>query len=121
VTEEKRSNAHRWRLAGLLAALLLVVGAAVWMTWPQSGGKPDYGPAVRREERPSPVDEATRRRIDLWLSDRHLNPYGDPPGTEYTGGTPLFNEKTGERKDRYEYILAKHPELNPAPEGKKHP
>jgi hypothetical protein len=40
-----------------------------------------------------------------------LNEYGDPKDTMYAGGTPLFNEMTGETVDRYEYILKQHPEL----------
>lgn len=52
-----------------------------------------------------------RRRIDEWLSDNGLNEFGDPPDTVYMGGTPLFNEMTGESIDRYQYILNKHPEL----------
>ncbi len=52
-----------------------------------------------------------KRRIDQWLEQQNLNQYGDPKDTMYAGGTPLFDELTGERKDRYEYILEKHPEL----------
>ena len=52
-----------------------------------------------------------RRRIDEWLSENGLNEFGDPPDTIYMGGTPLFNETTGESIDRYQYILNKHPEL----------
>jgi hypothetical protein len=29
----------------------------------------------------------------------------------YAGGTPLFDESSGRRTDRYDYILSKHPEL----------
>ncbi|MCX6796434.1 MAG: hypothetical protein NTW06_02955 [Candidatus Falkowbacteria bacterium] len=50
-------------------------------------------------------------RIDKFLEDNSLNRYGDPVGTMYTGGTPLFNEITGERIDRFEYIINKYPEL----------
>lgn len=57
------------------------------------------------------IDEETRRRIDEWIRTAGRNEFGDAPGTVYTGGTPLFNERTGQRLDRYEYILRKHPEL----------
>lgn len=60
------------------------------------------------------VDDETMRRIDRWLRETGRNPYGDPKGTSYAGGTPLFDERTGARKDRYEYILEKHPELRKA-------
>lgn len=61
------------------------------------------------------VDEATRKRIDAWIKAEGRNPYGDPPGTSYAGGDPLFDEmRPGPRKDRYEYILERHPELRAA-------
>lgn len=112
---EQPFRGNPWRLASLLAALVVLIAAGVYMMWPQ---RPEAGPAPVREERPSPVDAATRGRVDAWLAEKHLNQYGDAPGTHYTGGTPLFNERTGERKDRYEYILSKHPELKTAPGGK---
>jgi hypothetical protein len=57
------------------------------------------------------VDEETRKRIDRWVRENNRNEFGDPHGTVYAGGTPLFNEMTGRTLDRYEYILKKHPEL----------
>lgn len=58
-----------------------------------------------------PVDEATKKRIDDWIEKSGRNPYGDPKDTFYTGGNPLFDERRPGLKDRYEYILEKHPEL----------
>lgn len=49
--------------------------------------------------------------VDAWLKARGLNEFGDPPGTMYMGGTPLFDEATGERRDRIEYVIEKHPEV----------
>ena len=49
-------------------------------------------------------------RIDKWIVTNGLNKYGDPADTLYTGGTPLFNEHTGEQIDRYEYIKRQHPD-----------
>ncbi|HIE52220.1 MAG TPA: hypothetical protein EYP85_10715 [Armatimonadetes bacterium] len=57
------------------------------------------------------IDEALKRKIDRWIEERGLNEFGDSPDTVYIGGTPLFDERTGQRKDRYEYILERHPEL----------
>ena len=57
------------------------------------------------------VDDKTRERVDRWVRENGRNTYGDPSDTVYMGGTPLFNEMTGQRKDKYEYILEKHPEL----------
>lgn len=57
------------------------------------------------------IDPETKRRIDQWIRENGRNEYGDPRGTVYAGGTPLFNEMSGATTDRYEYILKKHPEL----------
>ncbi|MDD5031788.1 MAG: hypothetical protein PHR36_01955 [Patescibacteria group bacterium] len=52
-----------------------------------------------------------KEKIDNWLEKNNLNRYGDPAETMYAGGTPLFNEATGESVDRYDYILKNHPNL----------
>ncbi len=52
-----------------------------------------------------------KAQIDAWIRANGYNSYGDPEGTMYIGGTPLFNEQTGETIDRYDYILHQHPEL----------
>jgi hypothetical protein len=49
--------------------------------------------------------------IDHWIAMNDLNRYGDPKGTVYLGGTPLFDEKAGQYMDRYEYIYLYHPEV----------
>ena len=112
---ERLFSPNPWRVATLLAALVLLIGAGIYMMWPVHDSSP-APPPVR--EQPSPVDAPARQRIDAWLAQNHLNQYGDPPGTNYAGGTPLFDEHTGKRWDRYEYILSKHPELKSAP-GRK--
>ena len=48
--------------------------------------------------------------VDAWLREKKLDPYGHPEGTMYAGGTPLFDERTGERKDRLAYVLERHPD-----------
>ncbi len=49
--------------------------------------------------------------IDTWLTDNGFNQYGDPKGTTYMGGSPLFDEHSGAMVDRYEYVLRNHPQL----------
>ncbi|MFB6225283.1 MAG: hypothetical protein ABEI13_02395 [Candidatus Paceibacteria bacterium] len=44
------------------------------------------------------------------MEENNLNVYGDPEGTVYTGGTPLFDETTGERTSLYNYLTANHPD-----------
>jgi hypothetical protein len=57
------------------------------------------------------VDETTKQRIEDWIKKNNRNQYGDPADTMYAGGNPLFDERSPKMKDRYEYILEKHPEL----------
>jgi hypothetical protein len=60
------------------------------------------------------ADELSREdkdQIDAWLAENDLNRYGDKLNTFYTGGTPLFDEVTGESKERFEYILEKIPDI----------
>lgn len=86
---------------------------------PATGGAGAWsaGPVEVRLEvapRPTPAEEAAARRracVERELSDRGLNAYGDPPGTVYTGGTPLFDEKTGRREDRLDHVLARVPAI----------
>lgn len=43
--------------------------------------------------------------IDRVLLERGLNIYGDPEGTMYPGGSPLFDEATGATMDRYDFVM----------------
>ena len=49
-----------------------------------------------------------KKYIDDMIRKSGLNEFGDPRGTVYAGGTPLFNETTGKVTDRYDYIVGKH-------------
>ncbi|ATB38481.1 hypothetical protein CYFUS_003916 [Cystobacter fuscus] len=48
--------------------------------------------------------------VDRWLQEHKLDRYGHAEGTMYTGGTPLFNEATGETQDRLEHVFARQPD-----------
>ena len=63
-----------------------------------------------REEHPNQPD-SVNACVDAWLGRHQLNEYADPPGTMYAGGTPLFNERTGQRTDRMIYLFAKNAQL----------
>lgn len=52
----------------------------------------------------------TIEEADKWLSEKKLNPYGDAEDTMYMGGSPLFNESTGESTDRYVHLKKKFPD-----------
>ena len=48
------------------------------------------------------------KKIDAWIKRNNLDTVGNPIGTMYTGGTPLFDENTGMSTDRYVYIINNH-------------
>lgn len=66
---------------------------------------------VMDDEKESSLSQTNKKNIDEWLVDNGLNRYGDLQDTMYAGGTPLFNEMTGESIDRFDYLLAKYPDL----------
>jgi len=80
---------------------LLLIGAAL-----------SYTPTSEeaRQPTPSPISEIEKQQIQSWIEENDLNKYGDPKNTLYPGGTPLFNEGTGETIDLYDYILRNHPD-----------
>ncbi len=59
------------------------------------------------------LDDQQKKWIDETLKKKGLNEYGDPKGTVYAGGTPLFDERTGKMWDRHEYIADKHKDWLP--------
>lgn len=56
--------------------------------------------------------QTEKELIDIWLSDnkKTFNNFGDPIDMTYTGGTPLFDERSGKTIDRYDYIVENHPD-----------
>ena len=52
--------------------------------------------------------------LDRWLQEHKMDTFGHPEGTMYAGGSPLFNEATGESRDRLEYVFARQPEARKA-------
>jgi hypothetical protein len=68
-------------------------------------------PACPKKTGPPPAEPISEEScVDAWLTERELDPYGSPKGTMYAGGTPLFDERTGQTIDRLEYVYRKHPE-----------
>lgn len=57
-----------------------------------------------------PLDETEIFKIEQWITQNNLNKYGDPKDTIYAGGTPLFDESTGDYRNKYDYIMEKHPD-----------
>lgn len=65
----------------------------------RTGSEPSL--AVRKGTEPSSC-------IDGWLAEHQLDPYGSPVGTQYAGGTPLFDPASGESISRVDYVMARH-------------
>jgi hypothetical protein len=73
-----------------------------------------YGAAIKPKrmviDNQPAIDVQEKARIDAWIKANNLNEFGDPQDTVYAGGSPLFDEATGEMTDRYVYILHHHPD-----------
>ncbi len=76
----------------------------------------------------SPAEkQAQENCLDKWLKGKKLDRYGHDEGTMYAGGTPLFNEMTGESRERLDYVYERQSEAKKAcapsaqstPENKK--
>lgn len=57
------------------------------------------------------ISDTLKQKIDAWIVQEGRNEYGDPKGTVYAGGNPLFDERTPGLKDKYVYILERNPGL----------
>jgi len=67
--------------------------------------------ACRQEAPPVPPAAPAGSCLDRQLAAKGLNPFGDPEGTMYAGGTPLFDEKTGRSTPREQYVFTRHPDI----------
>jgi len=65
--------------------------------------------AACRESAPQPGQ--AQSCLDRQLAAKGLNPFGDPTDMMYAGGSPLFNEKTGESTPREQYVYSRHPDI----------
>lgn len=67
------------------------------------------GSMIGATETGTETSDEEKRAIDGWIDDNGLNQYGDDADTMYAGGSPLFDESTGTRKDRFAYVKSRHP------------
>ena len=99
----------------ILLVIILAL-AAGFFVFGQAGTRfAEDAPAAetRGEEKQVSSDNAflqERKLIGDWIVLNDLNQYGDPKDMVYIGGTPLFDESTGESIDKYEYILQNYPD-----------
>ncbi|MBM7117187.1 hypothetical protein [Archangium primigenium] len=85
------------------------------LTPTDSGAPSDSGTRVQ-----GGLPAAQEACVDQWLKEHKLDRYGHPEGTMYAGGSPLFNEATGETQDRLAHVFARQPDAQkacPAPAG----
>ena len=47
--------------------------------------------------------------VDAWLQTHGFDRYGSPEGTSYAGGTPLFDESSGQQTDRFAFLALHRP------------
>jgi hypothetical protein len=98
-------------------ALLLLLLAAGCREQSPHGVTPPPSDTAARPAPPSgsagggPVVSADQAACaDRWLSEHKLDPYGNPQGTSYLGGTPTFDERTGQTIDRWVLVAKNRPE-----------
>jgi len=70
---------------------------------------PENNPTKSESELYAELPKDEKDDILNWMEQNNLNVYGDPESTVYTGGTPLFDEETGQRQSVYEYLTENHP------------
>lgn len=110
VSSSGQSSFFSW----LGAALILLGTVALFVAFRYFlDGRGPARQIFNQNSQASPVQGELRdtelKRVDEWLSQQRLDQYGNPEGTFYAGGTPLFDERTGERIDRLEYLKLKFP------------
>ena len=95
----------------IIIVLAFVVVAIIVAFWPQDEVlEENISPAILWSSMRNRAEDINEKaKIEKWLVDSKLNEYGEPADTLYAGGTPLFDESTGEKMDRYEYIKENHP------------
>jgi hypothetical protein len=96
-------------LIGAFVVVGLVMSSPRWLA-PGAGDKTLTPPDDQAGQSAQAPSEAEKSRIEVWIQAEGLNSYGDPADTLYAGGTPLFDETTGQYIDRYDYILGNHPD-----------
>lgn len=93
--------------------IFLVIAPAAWAayrSWRDLVNATTFNDSTAQMNTKNNIPSSEKQKIDAWIASNNLNEFGDPQGTVYAGGTPLFDESTGKTIDKYEYILQKHPD-----------
>ena len=99
----------RTAAAALLAAIA-TFAACTKRSAPETPSSPS-GQRVGANTSASAASTAREACMDRALKTRGLNRFGDAADTLYPGGTPLFDERTGQSSDRIARIVARHPDI----------
>ncbi len=99
-----------WAIIIVVAFMVVAVIVAFWPQDMTSGdtSTPTYI-RVLNNAKSKAADLNEKAKIEKWIVDEGLNEYGDSADTLYAGGTPLVDEATGQKIDKYDYILKNHP------------
>lgn len=79
-----------------------------------TGGGKTSGEGASSATLPDAERQAQERCVDKFAKDRKLDRYGNAEGTMYAGGTPLFDERTGETRERLDFFYERQPEAKKA-------
>jgi len=118
-------HSHGLLIWFILSVIVLLASLALnaWLVWSTYDDDADLSEDVEADDETNKMmnEEAAASKfritdedaqtIEDYLKDTGLNKFGDPENTVYTGGSPLFNEQTGEAINRYDYILEHNPDL----------
>ena len=96
----------------LLCLATLLLGTACQRAAPAAvlPGPPSATGTAPSAAAPPRWTTAQEACVDRWLAARALDSYGSPQGTMYAGGTPLFDEVTGQRTSRQDFLAQHKPE-----------
>jgi hypothetical protein len=97
-----------------LFLLLCGVGCRQPLPSPTPAGPQGLKPAEAQVPTPAPSPAWTSTQeacIERYLEAHGLDGFGSPRGSMYPGGTPLFDEASGQRLSRDEYLARRHPEI----------
>jgi hypothetical protein len=117
-----RGSATQWAIMIMVA---IIAAAMLYGLWPEGESfeqatglnELEFWPGLKSQANKESdkleifaLGALERAQVEAWIIENDLNRYGDPQDTLYTGGTPLFNEETGETTDRFEYLIDKYPD-----------
>ena len=98
----------------LIAFALLLLTACQQKAPSAATSTPTSGPSpVKKASEPATGGWSTEQEacVDRALAGHGLDAYGSPQGTMYAGGTPLFDEATGQRTSRQSFLAQHYPDI----------